>query len=354
MKAGHEVKVFAEQRQVSGKDDTQKVEVPYVECWNRNIGFSPMAVEVAEFKPDVLHIQHEFGLFCYTPPAANNFLETMNRIKTPKVITYHSVPMAAVPRQFFADYFKDSNPMFGRKIFHSEVARQVATDNYKVTNSIHINHGVKLCSLLDQKESKNILNIDRDAIVLMSMGYFGGLKGVHELIELFHKFKKTHPNSKFLYVGGLHPPTAQYGKRYMLDCMKRIISLNLKDDFKITGYVPEQELPKYYSAANIFILNYINSGYISASGCSAKLVAAKRPIITTKGTFRNEELVDGETCIKVNVGDIEGMLSSVEKFLENKELYNSIVDGAFKYAGENSWENISKKHVKEYEEVTIN
>ena len=111
--------------------------------------------------------------------------------------------------------------------------------------------------------------------------------------------------------------------------------------------------PKYYSAANIFILNYINSGYISASGCSAKLVAAKRPIITTKGTFRNEELVDGETCIKVNVGDVNGMLGAVEKLLTNKELYDSMVDEAFKYANENSWEKISKKHVKEYEGVAL-
>ncbi len=351
IKEGNEILVLCEDRNVSGKDDTQKVEVPYIECWNRYEGFDELDDEVNKFNPDILHIQHEFGLFGLSPPLMNKFIEACKRINAPKVITYHSIPLVA--RDFFQEYFRSSDNLFRKKIMHSETALLAATKMHGLTNGVHINHGAFTYKVFQTKEvACKALGIPKDNKVLMSMGYFGGLKGVSELIDLFAEFRVKYPNSTFIYAGGLHPPTAKFGKKYMMDCMRKIMKLGMTDkDFMITGYVPEDELLTYYSAADIYLLNYLPSGYISASGCSAKLVGTGKPIITTGGTYRNEELTGGKYCIKVEAGNVGAMLSATMQLLENKSKYDEIAVNAKKYAEENSWENISKRYLELYEGV---
>ncbi len=298
--------------------------------------------------------QHEFGLFGLSPPFMNKFIETCKKISTPIIITYHSIPL--VSSEFFLPYFKNSDNIFRKKIIHSETGVAAAKKIYGLTNGIHINHGTATYEgvTLDKFTSKEILGIPKDNKVLMSMGYFGGLKGVSELIDLFAEFRVKYPNSTFIYAGGLHPPTAKWGKRYMADCMKKIMSLGFgPKDFMITGYVPEDELLKYYSVADAYLLNYLSSGYISASGCSAKLIGTGRPIVTTGGTYRNEELTGGKNCVKVEAGNTGAMLSATIQLLEDKPKYDSIVSEGMKYANENSWENTAKEHVKLYEEVLV-
>lgn len=137
--------------------------------------------------------------------------------------------------------------------------------------------------------------------------------------------------------------------------MKKIMSLGLgPKDFMITGYIPEDDSLKYYSAADVYLLNYLSSGYISASGCSAKLIGTGRPIVTTGGTYRNEELTGGKNCIKVEVGNVGAMLSATIQILEDKSKYDSIVSEGMKYADENSWESTSRKHIEIYNEVIGN
>ncbi len=351
VKKTNEVMVLAEDRDVSGKDDTQKVDVPYVECWSRHGGFDGMISEIKKFGADLVHIQYEFGLFGLSPPFMHKFIETCKKISVPKVITYHSIPLASP--EFFLPYFRNSDNLFRKKIIHSETGLAAATKIYGLTNGVHINHGTSTYkTFLTKDVACSVLGIPKDNKVLMSMGYFGGLKGVSELIDLFAEFRKKYPNSTFIYAGGLHLPTAKWGKKYMADCMKKIMNLGMTPkDFMITGYVPEDELLKYYSAADVYLLNYLSSGYISASGCSAKLIGTGRPIVTTGGTYRNEELTGGKNCIKVEAGNTGAMLSATIQILEDKPKYDSIVSEGMKYANDNSWENIANNHVKLYEEV---
>jgi len=105
--------------------------------------------------------------------------------------------------------------------------------NYKVPQSklVHINHGVLLCPLYDKQEARKKLGIPQNKKVVMSMGFFGGLKGVDELIGIHAELIKTDPNILFYFVGGLHYATAIYGRDYMKQCFKNILNKGLKDKF---------------------------------------------------------------------------------------------------------------------------
>ena len=175
------------------------------------------------------------------------------------------------------------------------------------------------------------------------MGFFGGLKGVEELVNIHSDILKTNPDVLFYFVGGLHYATAAYGRSYMKDCFRSIINKGLRNKFVITGFVPEEKLPWYYAASDLAVLNYKPSGYMSPSGCSAKLTASKRLIITTEGTHRNDELKNGVECIKINYTDMGGLRDAIMGQLDDPD--EKIINNAYLYAQENQWKNVVDKHL---------
>lgn len=346
--SNYDITVLAEERDVGGKDDSQPDIVPYVECWNRYIGFDRMLKEIKKLQPDEIHFNHEFGLQCLNPDMMLHFLDTLKQIKSmdvKTVFTYHSVPIQS--HNFFTYYFTNVSQFSDKSVFHTEEARQQAINLGLKGESSVIKHGVLIPQLYDREKARKELNIPSDKRVIMSMGWFGGLKGVMELIDMMPEILKQMPSILFCYVGGLHPATADFGRGYMKDCFKRILELGLKDKFIITGFIEEADLPKYYAVSDLAVLNYQMSGYHSASGCSAKLVGAKVPIITTSGTHRNDELTDGVNCVKVPYGDKKAMIEAIFKVLKGKELREEIIRNAYIYAEANRWDVVSKRYMRE-------
>ena len=348
-----DIYILAEDRSAGGPDEDQKSDLPYTECWNRYHGYDdparPSFLSIVEKeKPDIIHWSHEFGLFCLTQKTANEYLvllEKINRLGIKQTIVYHSVPQ--IPNRFFTEYFNQSSPLLDKIVVHTNEQLLSLKNDYKVPQSklIHINHGVKLCPLYEQAEARRKLGIPLDKKVIMSMGFFGGLKGVEELIDVHSDIIKTNPDVLFYFVGGLHYATAAYGKQYMKECFRKILGKQLRNKFFITGFVPEETLPYYYAASNLAVLNYKPSGYLSPSGCSAKLTASKRLIITTDGTHRNDELENNKQCIKVPYNDMNKMRTEIINSLEEDN--TPIIENAYKYALENQWAKISEEYINE-------
>jgi glycosyltransferase involved in cell wall biosynthesis len=347
-KINPDIFILAEDRAVGGPDNnTVYSTLPYIECWNRNTGFSKVLDVVKAKEPDVIHWSHEFGLFCLNQDTANQYiklLEEINKLGIKQTIVYHSIPFN--PNIFFQHYFDSSNKYFDKIIVHTEEQRKKLLEFKVPEDKIkHINHGTKLCELYDKQLARQKLGMPKDKKIVMSMGFFGGLKGVDELIDIHEDIIHSDPNILFYFVGGLHFATAQYGKEYMKKCFRDIVNKGLKDKFIITGFVNEDMLPYYYAASDLAVLNYKPSGYLSASGCSAKLVGSKRLILTTAGTHRNDEIRDKIECLKTPWAEPDKLkdmiLSQINKPNEN------IINSAYSYAQDNSWDNIAQKYVSE-------
>ncbi len=344
-----EVNVLAEDLWVGGEDNDPSYNiVPYIECWNRHTGFYGVIDALKKLKPTHFHVSHEFGLQCLNENVMFQYIELLKQIHSMgiKIVsTYHDVPVNSHP--YFKYYFEHTNPYVSNSIWHTETAKDMAVKLGLNGDVSVINHGVLLCPLHDKVEMRKKYNIPQDYTVLMSMGWFGGLKGVMELIDMMPEILKRNPEVRFYYVGGLHPATAEFGKPYLSDCGMRVKELGLLDKFKVTGFISEERLPEYYAISDLAVLNYAFSGYHSASGCSAKLVAGKVPIITTSGTYRNDELTDGVNCIKVPFGDRNAMVEAIFRVLGNKEVKERLIRNGYDYAMKNSWEEISKRYMGE-------
>jgi glycosyltransferase involved in cell wall biosynthesis len=383
----HDVMVFAEDRDVSGYDDSQNCHVPFTECWNRDVGFSSLLDEVRRFEPELVHVQHEFGLFDQSEHINGEFLDVCRKLKTPLVITYHTIPIPThrywtptenpvqrillerslrrkarksilpvlLQREIAAvlyepavrRFFAETDEIFSRKIVHNQAMHSLAVTTYGLSNVAAINHGVTPCGLLDKSRCRRRLGVPEDAITITSFGFVSENKGLIELIEVIQEFEESeHVPVRFYHVGGVHG--TGYGKSYLKQCLRKIATT---DSIKITGYVPEEELQEYYAASDIFILNYPPGTAASASGCAANLMGTMRPLLTTQGTNRTDEITHNYNCVKVPYNDRQAMLNALKNLIADNALCSRIVERAHEYSQANSWEKIAKKHETLYEEI---
>jgi len=382
----HDVMVFAEDREISGYDDSQNSNIAFRECWNRYTGFWRLLDELRRFEPDIVHVQHEFSLFYKIEQTNRKFLEACRQIAAPLVITYHTIPIPAhrywtppenrvqkilldrglrsnnqralpalLRREIAAfvyepavrHFFEDSNGIFARKIVHNKAMQSIAATRYGLSNVVVINHGVTTYTPLDMMMCRRKLGIPEDSIVITSFGFVSESKGLLELIEVIRDFEESEVLPvRFYHVGGLHG--TGIGKSYMEQCLRKVETM---DSIKLTGYIPEEELPVYYSASDMFILNYSPGTGASASGCVANLIGTKRPLLTTLGTNRTDEIDHNHNCVKVPYNDKQALLSALRNLILDVRLRSKIVERANEYAKENSWDKIARKHEELYREV---
>lgn len=350
-------------------------------------GFLGLLDEVRRFEPDVVHVQHEFGLFHQSGHINSEFLSVNRKLMTPLVITYHTIPIPThrywlpsvnpvqrvlleralksrsrqtilpvmLRREIAAmlyepavrRFFAETDEIFSRKIVHTHAMHSLAVTRYGLSNVAVINHGVTPCRLLDVGKCRRRLGIPEDSIVITSFGFVSESKGLMELIEVIKEFEDSETLPvRFYHVGGVHG--TGIGKPYMKQCLRKIATM---DSIKITGYVPEEELSEYYSASDMFILNYAPGTAASASGWVANLMGTMRPLVTTQETNRTDEIIHNHNCVKVPYNDRKAMLNAMRNLISNRELYSRIVERAHEYSQENSWDKIARKHETVYEEI---
>jgi glycosyltransferase involved in cell wall biosynthesis len=106
---------------------------------------------------------------------------------------------------------------------------------------------------------------------ILYVGGFSPRKNIKGLIKAFSMIKSSLPTSCKLVILG------KRGRSYY-EYRDYAISLNLKDDVIFTGYVPVNELPVFYNAAEIFCYPSFYEGFglppIEAMACGTPTIAS--------------------------------------------------------------------------------
>ncbi len=102
------------------------------------------------------------------------------------------------------------------------------------------------------------LGISKNAIVVLTVRRLVYKNGIDTLIEAANVAVKKNPNIIFLVVGkGPSQNSAQ----------EEIKRLGIDKNFKLTGFVSDEELPFYYNTADFFVLPSKSGGRV-AFGCT--------------------------------------------------------------------------------------
>ena len=181
----------------------------------------------------------------------------------------------------------------GKKVYRSELP---VYDCYKQTE------------MQDIKKLKQELGFEEDSLFLLFFGYVRKYKGLDLLIEAFPKILSAIPKAKLLIVGEFYDNPAEY-----FDLIKK---LKIEEQVKVINqFVPNEDVAKYYQAADVVILPYRSA---TQSGILNVAYGFYKPVIVTDVGGLAEFVDEGRTGFVVKPNSPDAIAEGVNKFLNPK------------------------------------
>jgi len=144
--------------------------------------------------------------------------------------------------------------------------------------------------------------------LILYVGRISPHKGCHLLIEAFRILKHRFNSAKLLIVGKYTFPLYSY-----YNTLQQIAD----DSVIFTGYVPDEELPYYYAACDVYATGTIWEGFNLPL---AEAQACGKPVVAFNIGPHPEIVKDGETGLLVPAQDVKAFAEAMSRLLEDKEL----------------------------------
>lgn len=200
------------------------------------------------------------------------------------------------------------------------------------TRTVHPTYNAFKINQLSKEKSRKILNIKDNEKVLLFFGFVREYKGLKYLIEAIPTVIEKIPDIKLLVVGEFAGDKDKY-----LDIMQRE---KVEEYIQIyDGYIPDQEVEKFFAASDIVVLPYISA---TQSGIVQIAYGFEKPVVVTNVGGLPEVVKNGKTGYVVEAENSEAIAQAIIKFFEsdNREAFESAIQ---EEADRYSWDNMSKK-----------
>jgi len=169
-------------------------------------------------------------------------------------------------------------------------------------------------------------------------------KNLPTLLRAFAKLKEERQfnDLKLVKVGKAGGAEADFRGR----TMEVINSLHLAEEVIFTGFVPEEELPGYYSGAGCFVLPSVYEGFglpvMEAMACGCPVIISNRSSLPE---------IAGGAAIEVDPCDVEGLAAALRGVLTDQALRKNLIDAGRQQAARFSWRKAAEQTLKVYREV---
>ena len=171
--------------------------------------------------------------------------------------------------------------------------------------------------------------------IILYVGRIASYKGVDDIISAYKLAKKLIPDLN-LIIGG---KPDFFMKKFYEEWKHKY------DDIYFLGFISDNELPIYYSMADIFV-NYSNAG--EGFGLTLiEAIACGTPVICSSLSAFREVLQDNAFFIPPNTPSI--LAKEMIKLIKNEELRTNLVKKAQTYIKRYSWESVGKDLEKVYQ-----
>lgn len=308
--------------------------------------FTAAAEAVNKLKPDVVLLQHEFGLFGggltdyhedgvhHRAPLGDNLFRLLDRISAPVVTTFHTVLIKPDPPR--RDIIRRLADRSVQTVAMTNDSAQLLLDDYGIprTKVNVIPHGVPSA---DGKSDRSQLGIDAGDKVLMTTGLISANKGLDLAIAALPSILLNHPEAKLYVVGQTHPTVlAKIGEKDRLQMIEQAKKLGVEDKLVfINRYLPTDELVQYMQASDIYLTLHRDPQQ-AASGTLAYAVGAGLVCVSTPYRYAKEVLADGRGLL-VPFGDAEALAKVISTALSDRQQYQKIQASAKEYGKNMTW-----------------
>jgi len=172
---------------------------------------------------------------------------------------------------------------------------------------------------------------------ILYVGTIEPRKNLTTLLEAFHHLLATR-DLRLVFVGK---------KGWLYEgFFRRLRELGLEDRVIFTGYVPDEDLPAIYSAADLFVFPSLYEGFglpvLEAMACGT-------PVVCSNTSSLPE--VAGDAAILVDPTDVRALAGAMERVLTDEHLRAEIYAKGLGRARQFTWAKAAQETLKVYLEV---
>lgn len=175
---------------------------------------------------------------------------------------------------------------------------------------------------------------------ILFLGRLERRKGLPYLLQAYALLKKRWPQLRLVIVGG--------DGGMMAPCRRFVERMGL-EDVLFAGYVPDEEVPRYYRSAHIFCAP--NTGAESQGIVLLEAMASGLPIVASRIEGFAEVMEDGRQGFLVPPGDGHALAEALDHLLADEALRQSMAQEGLRTAVLYSWGRVAEQVLSYYREV---
>jgi N-acetyl-alpha-D-glucosaminyl L-malate synthase BshA len=206
-----------------------------------------------------------------------------------------------------------------------------------------IPHGVDIPRFdvnIDRSTYRKKLNVEKNDAVVLSVQRLAPRKGLEYLLYAMPAVVKENPRVRFVIIG-------EGPEKVKLE--ELVKTLEVREKVLFLGFVSSDELPKYYSACDIFALPSL---YEQFGLVFAEAMACGKPVVSTKVGAIPEVVENGVTGLLVEPKNPAQLAEALLELVNDENIRKKMGDAGRQKAGkEYDWDIIAKKYIEEYEKI---
>jgi len=308
---------------------------------------------VKKIGPDILHIQHEYGLYSVADDYSAGLFRPLFRWRFqdefPIVITYHSV------------YAKlDKTKAMFMDLVQRLVDAGIVHEYYQwvnlpvnigriVDNVYVIPHGARADISISKQDAKKFLGLEGKKIIGM-LGWFTPTKGYDRVIKMWDSISSKLGPDTYLVLAGEVRRNDPSHKKYREKLLQLVEKCKAKDKIKVVlRSISAKEYERILAAFDIMVLPYT---FISQSGNLAHSFAFGVPVVASSLEGLKAEVEASGAGVLVPYGEDDELERAILTLAKDDTLREKCSRKALDYVRNKiSWSIVAKKHMRLYRKL---
>lgn len=308
---------------------------------------------VKEIRPEVLHIQHEYGLYQTCGDHATGLLRPLFRWKAeegfPLVMTYHSV--YARLNRVHACYMDLAQKLLDAGVVHElyQWANLPANIERVLDNVYVIPHGTRADLTVNKEDAKISLGLEGKRVVGM-LGWFTPTKGFHRVLGMWDVLSDELGQNTVLVLAGEartgDPPQKEYKQRLL----SLVEGCRQRNRIKVVlGSFSPEDYNRVLASFDVMVMPYT---FASQSGNLAHSLALKVPLIASGMEGLKAEIEASGAGIAVPPESDQQLRRAIVTLIKDDSLRKEYSERAADYVRERiGWPVVAAKHARLYQRL---
>ena len=346
-KLGNKVAVLAPEESETGIRPVP-AEVPYRIGWTREGSFAH-GLEAFASKFDIVHFQHEYGLF-RAPALFLEALQICKRQGAKVVVTLHTIFISREHERFYGFL----NQVADLVIVHTLAAAATLSAVGGQAQIVTITHGTpEPIGTATKLEGREFLKVPKDGVCILAFGFMSPSKNHMQTLNGFLEANYIGLRPKaFLVLCGQPRGNDQYTTE-----LSNAIEWRFAQDivYLRSGFVVDKDMPKVFATADFAILNTQNFDVYSASGQTHEHIAYGVPLVVVNAPIYSDALQAGALVFQPDLESKERpthtLVTAIRGMVASPALRAAVGARMVEYAARTPWAGAAVKHDEQYRKL---